>query len=419
MNGFVEVVTIFCLAMPVYVYLGYPLLLLLFCQLVPRRQTHFTDMEPSVTLVVSYHNEEDVIEEKIKNCLALYYPSEKFEILFVSDASEDRSDEIVASYLDRGVRLIRQQQRQGKTSGLNAAVPQARGELIIFSDANAIYDRNAVSELVKHFVDPAVGYVVGAALYRDSNSSSAASSESGYWSYELLLKSCESKLSSVVGGDGAIYAARKCLYETLDSRDINDFVNPLQICAKGYRGVFEPAAICYEDTAGSFSEEGARKERIVNRSFRGLMSVKEVLNPFRFGIFSWQVVSHKLLRWLVPFFLLIAVPGALYLSSQQLMTFQFISGGILVVCVSALLGYLLSLAGTGNRFLSLPYYFVLVNYYSLRGVCRSVLGSIQVTWNSSRAVDPKENRKGVVRVVSVAVSLIVLLSFRLYVDVVV
>src|SRR5690606_22746592 len=144
-----------------------------------------------------------------------------------------------------------------------------------------------------------VGYAVGAALYTDGDAGASARNENLYWRYEIAIKTMESRLHSVVGGDGAIYAIRTALWEPLQQRDINDFVNPLQIIAKGYRGVFDPEAKCFEETAGSFDKEIARKERIVNRSIRGLMRVRELLNPLHFGVFTLEVISHKLLRWLI------------------------------------------------------------------------------------------------------------------------
>ena len=390
MTVFILVITILCLVIPFYVYVGYPLLLLALCKVKSCVEIDKRDIEPKVSLLVSCYNEEKVIKKKIENCLSLDYPNEKLEIIVISDGSEDGTDEIIKRYLDRGIHLIRQEGRKGKTSGLNLAVPEASGEVIVFSDANAIYQPDAINKLVRSFHDASVGYVVGAALYSDGEDNSAANSENSYWQYEIFIKRLESKLHSVVGGDGAIYAIRHSLYDQLDVKDINDFVNPLQIIAKGFRGVFEPEAICYEETAGDFSKEAKRKERIVNRSFRGLMKVKSVMNPFKVGIFSLEVISHKLLRWLIPFFLTGMTLGIIFLSFQGLLVFQVMQVlGVLFVWL-AMVGYLKASSNNMSRLFQFPYYFMMANLSSLVGVVQAVKGNIQVTWGSPRADRPEK-----------------------------
>jgi len=268
--------------------------------------------------------------------------------------------------------------------GLNLAIPLASGEIVVFSDANAMYQKNAIQMLVRNFNDEKIGYVVGAALYIDETITSAGSSENIYWQYEIFLKKIESNLHSVVGGDGAIYAIRRQLYEKLDPEDINDFVNPLQIIQKGYRGVFEAEAICHEQTAGNFEKEAKRKQRIVNRSFNGLLKNKAVLNPFRYGLYSLELFSHKLLRWLVPLFIFIAGLGILILAQMGVLFFQI----CLLFCIGfiwcIMLGVILKNKPTTPPILLLPYYFYLVNINSLIGVLQSLRGHVQITWSTPR-----------------------------------
>lgn len=376
--------TVFCLLVPVYVIAGYPVFLFFASKLFRKRVQADSSYVPSVTIIISCYNEADVIEKKIDNVLKLDYPSDRFRIIFVSDCSDDGTDEIILKYTNEQLKLVRQDSRQGKTSGLNLALADVDTEITVFSDANAMYAADAIRNLVRHFTDSSVGYVVGAALYTNAASSSAAYSENLYWRYELAIKKWESDLHSVVGGDGAIYAIRTRLYEPLDARDINDFVNPLQIITKGYRGIFDPEAICHEEAAGSFDKESNRKERIVNRSFRGLMNNKAVMNPLRFGWFSWEIISHKLLRWLIPFFLAGFGIGVLTLGMLGIPFFQLIMIFMLLGLCFALMGYWLS----GNQrqwpVLYIPYYFVRVNYRSILGVISALRGNIQVTWASAR-----------------------------------
>ncbi|WP_084206753.1 glycosyltransferase family 2 protein [Marinobacter lutaoensis] len=379
------VLTVICLAVPLYVYVGYPVLLwaVARCRRSPMPEAGCPPL-PSVTLVISCYNEAAVIRAKLENSLALDYPKERLRILVVSDGSDDGTDEIVRAYADDGVCLVRQEGRLGKTMGLNLAMTQVDTDITVFSDANAMYDPGAIRELVRGFADPNVGYVVGAALYTDGDAGASARSEGLYWRYELAIKTLESRVSSVVGGDGAIYAIRTHLWQPLDQRDINDFVNPLQIVARGYRGLFQPQARCYEETAGDFGREVARKERIVNRSIRGLFRVRAVMNPFRSGWFAWQVISHKLLRWLIPCFLALGLAGSAWLSAVGLPLFTGITLLGAAVISAALVARL-----TGERnvlpvWLSLPYYFVMVNLYSVKGVWRALTGKTQVTWASAR-----------------------------------
>lgn len=382
-------ITLIAIVMPFYVYIGYPALLYLLNKICKHKAIDKADITPKVAMFVSCYNEEDVIEAKINDCLALDYPKELIEFIFISDGSEDNTDDIIRTYEGQGIKLVRQEGRLGKTSGLNLGMQETQAEIIVFSDANAMYDPHAIRKLVRNFNDPEIGYVVGAALYTDGDQNAAASSENAYWEYEMAIKKMETNLHSVVGGDGAIYAIRRKLYITLEREDINDFVNPLQIIDQGYRGIFEPEAKCFEETAGNFEKEGNRKERIVNRSFRGLMKVKSVMNPLKTGFFSLEVVSHKLLRWLIPVFFFIAAAGSIILSLCGVYAFHFISIIGITFLWLALAGYYQTQKDpSGNSTKAIfyyPYYFMLVNIRSLFGIISALKGNIQVTWSSPRA----------------------------------
>jgi len=381
---FVLVITVICMLVPVYVYIGYPALLWIFTRGKPAITHIREDRFPSVALIISCYNEAEVIREKLQNALELVYPEELLRIIVVSDGSDDGTDELVREFTDTRVKLIRQEGRLGKTMGLNLAMEQVSEEVTVFSDANAMYAPEAIAKLVRNLADPSVGYVVGAALYTDGSSGASAQNENLYWRYELAIKSMESRLHSVVGGDGAIYAIRTELWEPLQQQDINDFVNPLQIVAKGNRGVFDAEAKCFEETAGDFDREVARKERIVNRSIRGLMRVKATMNPLRSGVFSWQVISHKLLRWLIPLFLAIGAFGSAILALSGYGLFQLISLGAVTLLLLAWAGYRTEDKNRLPMWLSLPYYFVMVNLYSLKGIIKALRGETHVAWSSAR-----------------------------------
>jgi len=374
-----------CVILVLWVYAGYPLFLLLLTRFssgkpINRATTH----EPPVTLIISAYNEAKVLRKKLENCLALDYPRARLEVMVISDCSDDGTDTIVKAFENRGVKLIRMPQRGGKTVGLNHAVPQARGDMVIFSDANAMYHRLVVRNIARNFADPQIGCVTGESRYEvDENSADSTESENLYWRYELALKKMESQIGSLVGGDGAIYAIRKKLFQPMRPEDLSDFVNPLQIVAQGYRNIYEPEAISFEGGAESFEKEFRRKVRIVNRAWRGLWRVRQVLNPRRFGFYTLQVISHKLLRWLVPVFMAGAFFANLFLLKASLLH-QIIFALQITFYVLATTGWLKSQQPAISKLFYVPYYFCLVNYASLLGIISHYRGKKFAVWNTPR-----------------------------------
>jgi cellulose synthase/poly-beta-1,6-N-acetylglucosamine synthase-like glycosyltransferase len=379
------------LAIPVYVYVGYPLLLLFLRALTARRSTSpgAAAGEPTITLVISAFNEEEVIAEKLSNSFQVSYPREKLQILVVSDASDDRTDEIVASFRTQGVELLRMGSRSGKTLGLNEAVQAARGDIVVFSDANAMYAPDALRLLARGFDDAAVGAVVGESTYLPAVVESERN-EGLYWRYETAIKQLESDVSSVVGGDGAIYAIRRSLYVPMAADALSDFLNPLQIVMAGHRCSYESSARSYERAADNFDKEFRRKVRIVNRAWRATMKAASLLNPLRHGLFAIQLISHKLLRWLVPFFMI---------GSFALNAVLAPRGGtyLLLFCLQVAF-YLLALAGYAMRrraalpsVFSVPYYFCLANLASLCGIIDAYRGKTYTTWSTPRTAATRES----------------------------
>ncbi|WP_161604315.1 glycosyltransferase family 2 protein [Roseiconus nitratireducens] len=343
---------------------------------------------PSVTLVISAFNEAGVIREKLENAMALDYPRDQLEVMVISDASDDGTDEIVLEYADRNVRLCRQEQRLGKSAGLTRFCPTASGQVLVFTDANSMFRPDALRMLVRHFDNPEVGYTVGSQQYDHVDQGASADSENVYWSLELKLKAWESRLGSVVGADGAIYALRKELFEPLAPEDINDFLIPLKVVVKGFRGIFDPEAICFEDAAPDFGGEFRRKYRIVNRSLRAVTKVPQAFNPFRVGWFAFELIGHKVLRWLSPVFL------ALMLVSSAVAAMQETTGSSNSHLFSLIL--LLQLAGYGVaalywfppcrtiRLIYIAYYVLLVNAAAAVGLGLLASGRTIGTWKPQR-----------------------------------
>lgn len=365
-------------------YFGYPLLLVTRNAFRPHQRS-VDGHEPTVSLLISAYNEATVIRQKLQNSLSLDYPHEKLEVVVMSDGSDDDTDSIVREFAAEGVRLYRQEPRQGKSAALTRFVPRAQGDVIVFSDANSMYEPDALRKLVRHFRAPDVGYVVGRQDYYVPTNGSPTTSEGVYWKYEQFLKRQESRASSVVGGDGAIYAIRKELFQPLRADDVSDFVNPLQIVAMGYRGVYEPDAVCYEEPTDSIAGEFRRKVRIVNSSMQGLFRVPSVMKPWRVGWFAVQVLLHKFLRWLVPVFLLamlVTAAAMVWIDAQP---------AILAVLVLQVAFYGLALLGTipvlrRLPLFSIPVYFCTVNLAAGWGLMTAVFGRRFAIWDPERTI---------------------------------
>jgi hypothetical protein len=276
-------------------------------------------------------------------------------------------------------------ERGGKTLGLNAAAREARGEILVFSDANAIYLRDALVNLTRNFADAQVGAVIGESTYSAAEGG-ADEEESLYWKYEIAIKRLESAIGSVVGGDGAIYAIRKALYRPMRADALSDFVNPLQIVRGGHRCVYEPAARSVEKAAGDFDREFRRKVRIVNRAWRAMMSMKDLLNPLRHGLFAFEIISHKLLRWLVPLFMALALGANFALAGSGWFYAATLTVQLAVYLLVAV-AYPLRQKVQLPRLLAVPFYFVMVNIASARGIVEAYLGKTYTTWTTARAVN--------------------------------
>jgi len=348
----------------VYVYAGYPLLLLLLGALKRRLPTPPDGHEPDVTLLVSAYNEEAVIREKIENSLALDYPRERLEVLVASDGSTDRTAAIVAEYTDRGVRLLRYPVNRGKNATLNDAIPEARGELIVFTDANGKFAPSALRKLARHFADPAVGCVCGELHYLSGDDNLVARGYNVYWRYDQRLKRLESRLGCLLGANGSIFAIRRRLYRPLPNSIPNDMVVPIQIAAQGYEVVYDPEAVSREAGSEDAPEELGRRSRIVGRGILGVRAVLPGVWRSGRGLLLWELVSRKLLRYCTPFLF-----GGLLLANLFLWTgvYALTLAGQAVFYAAALAAALLRRGGLSVRVLSFPLYFVLGNLATALG----------------------------------------------------
>ncbi|USZ71480.1 glycosyltransferase family 2 protein [Natronosalvus halobius] len=335
---------------------------------------------PSVALIIAAYNEEDVIAEKIENSLQLDYPSELLNIIVFSDESDDRTDEIVAGYQEQGVTLIRIEGRVGKTECQNRVANEVDADLLVFSDANSIYEPDAIAELVQGFSSN-VGCVVGELRYQDS---SAVEGESFYWKYESWIKRLESRIHSPVSGNGSIYAVRSESYVPQSPAAISDFTEPLSIIRNGEFVKYAPDAVAWEETSDSTRTELQRRIRIVTRSWNSIADFPELLNPFRDIKFAYQLWSHKILRWLSPILLVIVFIANIGLAARDdSVMYQLLLSGQFLFYLFAAFGWL------ADRFdiespltIHVPYYFLQANYGMLLGLMNFLRGKNIVVWET-------------------------------------
>jgi poly-beta-1,6-N-acetyl-D-glucosamine synthase len=289
----------FCIALIAYVYAGYPLLVSLLARTRPRPQLRRQPIAPSVTLLIAAYNEENAIAEKIEQSLSLDYPRDRLQILVAADGSDDRTADIVRLYAQQGVELSYIPTRQGKMAAINRAMPLARGDIVVFSDANNVYAPDALTEMVAPFADPTVGAVTGTkSVVRGDGL--LGESEGLYWEYESFIKEQETRLGCCTGFSGEILAVRRALFEPAPSSVINDdFYIAMRIVKMGYRVAYAPAARSFERVSMTAREETQRRARI-NAGWFQSMAMGSWLLPMERPVVVWQVVSHKYLRPLVP-----------------------------------------------------------------------------------------------------------------------
>jgi cellulose synthase/poly-beta-1,6-N-acetylglucosamine synthase-like glycosyltransferase len=367
-----------------YVYAGYPLLLALIGFFVRSKRPdpgHY----PQLSVLIAAYNEEAAIAEKIEQTLALEYPKERLEILVLSDCSTDKTDEIVKSYPDSRVRLVRMAERRGKTSAQNFGIRDARGDVVVFSDATAIYHPKALAYLAANYQDPKVGAVSGRYKYFDPQDQSPTGlGSSAFWNYENLIKIMQSRISTITGCCGCIYSVRKAAYTGLPDDIISDLVQPLQVIRKGYKVLFEDRALAYEETTKSTREEFAMRVRVVTRAMRGLMSVSDVLKPWKFAWPAFQLWSHKILRWMVPLFLLAIFISNLFLLDKGNQFFRAVMVVQLAFYAAAILNMVLPLHRAWKP-LGIPLFFCTLNAAALFSMIELGRGKKYVTWQTVRA----------------------------------
>jgi cellulose synthase/poly-beta-1,6-N-acetylglucosamine synthase-like glycosyltransferase len=365
------------IAVVLYTYVGYPLLAMLLGRL-RRRGVAKGHHAPPVSILIAAYNEARCLRATLENKLSLEYPG-PVQIIVVSDGSTDGTDDIAREFEDRGVMVLRQEPRRGKTAALNMAAQHATGDILVFADANSIYATDALSMLTRNFRDPAVGYVTGRMVYGGDAGSAASMGCRAYMHYEDLLRRSETALGSIVGVNGGIDAVRRSLFLRMRDDQLPDFVLPLHVVGCGYRVVYEPDALLHEDALTTSRSEYRMRVRVALRAWWAMFDMRALFDPRRHGMFSLQLFSHKVLRYAV----FAAVPavyvaafalwgaGALYQASC-------VMGSALLLLAAA--GWLAERAGVSNPLVGIPYYFVLINVASAQALFKFASGQKQVVW---------------------------------------
>ncbi len=394
----IEVIFWICLALILYTYVGYGFLLFLlvkakaiFFKKNRRSIDNKSEGEPvPVTFFVAAYNEEDYIEEKIKNSLAFNYPKDKIIFFFVTDGSNDTTPDRIKNYpypSDIDVHLFHEDKRGGKIAAVNRVMPKVTTPIVIYSDANTFVNPDAISNIVRHYQNPKVGAVAGEKrIHLEDQEEASSAGEGLYWKYESALKKWDSDLNSVVGAAGELFSIRTSLYEAPPKDSIvEDFYMTMRIAAQGYKVAYEPQAYAVETASASVSEELKRKIRIAAGGFQSIARLVPLLNIFKYGLLTFQYISHRVLRWtLAPLALVILFFSSLYLAVQDADLFQFFLLGQILFYTLAIGGYLLEKRKLKLKVFFVPYYFCVMNYAVFRGFFRYLSGRQSVLWERAK-----------------------------------
>jgi len=386
MNGemymLLQIILWFNITLVVYVYIGYPVLLIVLSYLKPYSYSSVNStFAPSVSLLIPAYNEEKNISIKLDNCLKMEYPKNKLEIVVVSDGSTDRTNEIIAEYSLSGIRSIILNKRRGKCYAINYAVQQLKSEIIVISDADIICGNDSIVHIVNNFSKDEIGCVTAWTQYTNKDMNSLTRNNDLYHRYEIFIRKMESKLG-VLGLGMSMTAFPKKLFQPIPVFLVDDTFIPLHILKMGYKVIYEPKiiikALTFTDSRGEFKVR--ERNAVVDTST--LIFMKSLCNPFKYFMPSLMLISHKWGRWLVPFFLCIIFSINISILGEPIYDLLFMAQ--LLVYSLALLGFILYLTGIKSRYLTVLYYFFLVNISATIGFTKAIFGYRQTKWEPER-----------------------------------
>ncbi|MDW7696034.1 glycosyltransferase family 2 protein (plasmid) [Flammeovirgaceae bacterium SG7u.111] len=377
-----EIVFWCCLFIVTYNYIGYSFITYFFILLKkkPSPSISIADADlPEVTLIIPAYNEERFIEKKAQNTLALSYPKDKLQIIFITDGSTDNTQQIIKKYPQ--FILLHSDKRAGKSAAVNRAMQHVKTPVAIFCDANTLLNEHAIVEISKHYANPEIGGVSGEKKVIAESEDGAAGSEGIYWKYESMLKKLDSKLYSIVGAAGELFSVRTDLYEPIEEDTIlDDFMISLRINLKGYRVIYEPKAYAMETPSSSIKDEQKRKVRICAGGFQSMSRLLPLLNFFKHPALTFLYISHRVLRWtLSPLSLLVLFLICPFLWKAGIV-YQAIIIAQLGFYASSLLGWILAKKNIKVKLLYIPYYFTFMNLSVFAGFFKFIRGKQSAVW---------------------------------------
>jgi cellulose synthase/poly-beta-1,6-N-acetylglucosamine synthase-like glycosyltransferase len=372
-----------------YAFLGYGFVLYLMVKLkrIFSSSSNDTsvDFEPAVTLVIPCFNEADILADKIANSKLLEYPSNKLHIVFITDGSTDNSELLLKAWPE--IEVLHENRRGGKTAAENRAMRFVKTPFVIFSDANTMLNTAAVRNIVQHFADDKVGCVSGEKrIINDASDSASAAGEGIYWKYESLLKKLDSELYSAVGAAGELVAFRTALYQDLpEDTLLDDFMQSMQMAAAGYKIVYEPEAYAVETASENVAEELKRKVRICAGGWQSINRLAGKLSIAKTPLLYFQYISHRVLRWTITPFLLIAMFFLnIWLGMDGNLFYQLLMVAQILFYTAALIGFVLENRRVRFKPVFVPYYFCIMNYAVLAGLRRYLSGNQKATWDKAQ-----------------------------------
>ena len=354
-----------------YTYLGYGIVLYLMVKIkelfVKPRLPRLPETLPEATLLIAAYNEEAIVASKMVNCRQLDYPADKLRLVWITDGSNDNTNERLKEYPE--VTVLYQPRRQGKTAALNRALPYVNTPYVIFTDANTMLNKGAIKEIIRQFSDPRVGCVAGEKRVEIQAEQGATAGEGIYWKYESALKRLDYRLYSAVGAAGELFAIRTSLFEQMPPDTLlDDFILSLRIAMRGYKIAYSKKAYALESASLNMREEEKRKVRISAGGLQSVWRLRGLLNMFRYGMLSFQYISHRVLRWtLTPVVLFALLPLNLLLACTGHTLYTVILALQLAFYLLGYLGYKMEKRNIRNKLLFIPYYFLFMNINVIRG----------------------------------------------------
>ena len=374
----------------IYTYIGYGILLYVMVK-VKRLFSSKTNVNralyelPEVTLMIPAYNEKEYVEKKMQNTLNLNYPKDKLKIVWVTDGSDDGTNTLIEEY--RYVELFHRDERRGKINAMNRVMPYIKTPFVIFSDANTELGKDSIMHIINCFTDAKVGCVSGEKrIVNNSTDGAAGAGEGIYWKYESLLKKWDAELYSAVGAAGELFAIRTELYQEVEADTLlDDFVISLRTAQNGYTIQYNPEAYAIETASENVREELKRKIRIAAGGIQSIVRLSPMLNPFKYGVLSFQYISHRVLRWTItPLCLILLIPISATLAFHngfsQIGFYNLFFGLQMVMYFAALLGWFLENNATRIKVLFVPYYFFIMNLSVVLGFFRFITNKQSVNW---------------------------------------